>query len=180
MSILKLMDVNDLLSIKDEVDRLFDKMFESTKFNSWEERYALISSGTYTPQFNAFYRGSDFVIQSKMPEFGKGDIKVSISGNLIAIGSEVNREREFIGDKAYRYHRSYGSFCKVLELPAGLDTNKARSTFSNGMLEIVIPKSATTSIDIKENAIPIETGKNDSNVPILRTAGQNTFPVIKD
>lgn len=179
MSILKWMDVNDLLSIKDEVDRLFDRMFESAKFSSWEERYALVSSGLYTPQFNAFYRDDSFIIQSRMPEFEKGDIKVSISGNLLAIGSEVNREREFIGNNAYRYHKSYGSFCKVMELPAGLDTNKARSTFSNGMLEIVIPKSATTSIDVKENVIPIEAGKNDSSVPILRTAGQNTFPVIK-
>ena len=180
MSILKWMDVNNLLSIKDGVDRLFDKMFESAKFHSWEERYALVSSGTYTPQFYAFYRNDSFVIQSKMPEYEKGDIKVSISGNLLAIGSEVNRDREFIGSNVYRYHKSYGSFCKIMELPAGLDTNNARSTFSNGTLEIVIPKSANKSIGIKENAIPIETGKNDSNMPILRTTGQNTFPIIKD
>ncbi|MGQ9609632.1 MAG: Hsp20/alpha crystallin family protein [bacterium] len=180
MSILKWMDVNSLLSIKDEVDRLFDKMFESTKFHSWEERYALVSSGTYTPQLNAFYRSDSFVIQSRMPEFEKGDIKISISGNLLAIGSEVNREREFIGNNAYRYHKSYGSFCKVLELPTGLDTNNARSTFRNGILEIVIPRSANKSIDIKEDAIPIETGKNEPNVPILRTTEQNTFPIIKD
>ena len=179
MSILKWMDIKDLMSIKDEVDRLFDKMFESTKFSSWEERYALVSSGAYTPQFNAFYRGDDFVIQSKMLEFEKGDIKVSISGNLIAIGSEVNREREFIGDKAYRYHKSYGSFCKVFELPNGLDTNNARSTFSNGILEIVIPKAINKFIDVKENVIPIEADKNKTSVPILRTTGQNTFPIIK-
>jgi len=154
MSILKWKNFDEILSIKDDVDRLFDRMFEKTSFHSWQERYSLMSSGTPSPEFSIRDRGDNIVIKAELPEFEKGDVKVSVSGNLLAIGSEVNREREFRGNNAYRYHRSQGSFCKVMELPAGVDANGIRSSFSDGILEIVIPKAGTKSTQTR---IPIDT-----------------------
>ena len=141
MSILKWKDFDDMMSIRDEVDRLFDQMFEKTTFHSWEERYALMSSGGAAPEFNIQQDDEGIVIRAALPGFERGDVKVSVSGNLLAIGSEVNREREFRGNDAYRYHRSYGAFCKVIELPAGVDANNMRTSFSDGVLEIVLPKA---------------------------------------
>jgi HSP20 family protein len=163
MSILKWKDFDEMLSIRDEVDRLFDRMFENTKFHSWEERYALMSSGESAPEFNIYQRDEGTVIKVDLPGFQKGDIKVSVSGNLLAIGSEVNREREFRGDGAYRYHRSHGGFCKVMELPAGVDANNIRTSFIDGVLEVVLPKArhgVTNEADVPIDAnlaLPSET-----------------------
>lgn len=182
MSIIKWKDFDELLSIKDEVNRLIDKMFESTSFHSIEERYALISSGVPAPQFNVFYRDNDLVIQSHLPEFEKGDIKVSATGNLLAIGSEVRREREFNGNNAYRYQRSHGSFCKVMELPNGLDVNRMKSTFVNGILEIVIPKSGsgqTNMISYSEPPKQILENNKAQEVP-ARLETPNTLPASVD
>jgi HSP20 family protein len=173
MSIVKWKDFNELLSVKDEVNRLLDKMFESASFHSLEERFSLISSGVSTPQFNTFYRGDDLVIQSHMPEFEKGDVKVSVSGNLLAIGSEVRREREYVGNEAYRYQRSQGSFCKVMELPAGLDTNKIKSSFTNGVLEIVIPKAGQVVME-RSNSPAIDV--TPANEVTLKPTTFNTLP----
>lgn len=140
MSILKWKPFNELLSIKDEVDHMFDQMFEKTSFRSWEERYALMSSGVNSPEFRISHINEGITIQAELPGFERGDVKVSVCGNLLAIGSEVNRERELRGNNAYRYQRSYGSFCKVMEIPAGMDTNRIRASFVNGHLEVVIPK----------------------------------------
>ncbi len=155
MSILKWKNFDDMLSIRDEVDRLFDRMFEETTFQSWEERYALVSSGGSAPEFSIQERDEGFVIQVSLPGFEKGDVKVSVSGNLLAIGSEVSREREFRGNNAYRYQRSHGGFCKVMELPAGVDASNIRSSFNEGVLEVVLPKArpAVTS----ETSVPIDT-----------------------
>ena len=176
MSIIKWKEFDNLLSIKDEVNRLIDKMFESTSFHSIEERYALISSGVPAPKFDVFYRGSDLVIQSHLPEFEKGDIKVSISGNLLAIGSEVRREREFNGKEAYRYQRSQGSFCKIMELPSGLDVDKIKSTFTNGVLEIVIPKTGYVST---EQPKPITNAIKAQEIPVKQES-INTLPARAD
>ena len=176
MSIVKWKDFDDLLSVKDEVNRMIDKMFESASFHSLEERFALISSGVPTPQFNTFYRGNDLIIQSQMPEFEKGDIKVSVSGNLLAIGSEVRREREYVGNEAYKYQRSHGSFCKVMELPIGLDTNKIRSSFINGILEVVIPKAGYA---VNEQAKPLiieSIPATADTIPVKIEPTLNTLP----
>jgi len=154
MSILKWKPLNEMLSIKDEVDRLFDQMFEKASFHSWEERYALMSSGIQSPEFKISERNESIVIQAELPGFEKGDVKVSVSGNLLAIGSEVSREREFKGDNAYRYQRSHGSFCKVMEIPAGSDINRMRASFVNGHLEVVIPKTQRSMPD--DTNIPID------------------------
>jgi len=129
-----------------------DKMFENTTFHSWEERYALVSSGMPTPQLNVSHKEGNTIVSVSLPGFEKGDIKVSVSGNLLAIGSEVNREREFRGNDAYRFQRSHGSFCNVMELPAGTDPSKIKASFNNGVLEVIIPKASgdvTTQIDIQ-------------------------------
>lgn len=154
MSILKWKALDDMLSIKDEVDRLFDQMFEKTSFHSWEERYTLMSSGMQSPEFKISHRDEGIVIQAELPGFEKGDVKVSVSGNMLAIGSEVNREREFRGNNAYRYQRSHGSFCKVMELPADVDTARIRVSFVNSRLEIMIPKAQHSLPD--DTSIPIE------------------------
>jgi len=155
MSIIKWKDLNEMMSIKDEVDHLFDTLFNKTSFHSWEEKFQLMSSGMPSPEFSIYQKGEDTVIQVALPDFQKGDIKVSVSGNLLAIGSEINREREVRGDNAYRYQRSHGSFCKVMELPAGVDAGNIRSSFTNGVLEVVLPR--TGSGTKKETKIPIDT-----------------------
>lgn len=144
MGLIKWKDVNDMLSIKDEIERLLDNMFQNTTFHSWEERYAIVSSGMPTPQLNVSQRGTDTVVQVSLPGFEKGDIKVSVSGNLLAIGSEINREREFRGDDAYRYQRSHGSFCNVMELPEGVDVSRIKAYFKNNALEVIIPKAGSS------------------------------------
>ena len=173
MSIVKWKDFDELLSVKDEVNRLIDKMFESASFHSLEERFALISSGVSTQQFNVFYKGDDLVIQSHMPEFEKGDVKVSVSGNLLAIGSEVRREREYVGNEAYRYQRSHGSFCKVMEIPTGFDTNKIKSSFTNGVLEIVIPKTGRAVV---EGSKPTTVDATPANAITVKPTTFNTLP----
>lgn len=143
MGLIKWKDINEMLSIKDEMERLLDSMFQNTTFHSWEERYALVSSGMPAPQLNVSHRGEDTVVQVNLPGFEKGDIKVSVSGNLLAIGSELNREREFRGDDAYRYQRSHGSFCNVMELPKGVDVSRIKATIKDNMLEVVLPKAGS-------------------------------------
>ncbi len=143
-----------ILSIRDEVDRLFDKMFEKTSFSSWDERHSLASSGGSALKFSVLHQDESIIIKATLPGFEKGDIKVSVSGNLLAIASEVNREREFRGNNVYRYHRSHGAFCKVMELPAGVDANNMRTSFNDGVLEILLPKarngmSNETSISVQ-------------------------------
>ncbi|MGB9597686.1 MAG: Hsp20/alpha crystallin family protein, partial [Candidatus Poribacteria bacterium] len=81
---------------------------------------------------------------------------------------------------AYRYQRSHGSFCKVMELPSGFDVNRMKSTFVNGVLEIVIPKSGSGQTNLISYAeTPRQIVESNKEVP-ARLETQNTLPASVD
>jgi HSP20 family protein len=51
------------------------------------------------------------------------------------------QEEEVKKEGYYRSERSYGSFVRTLELPAEVQTDKAKAAFKNGILEIRLPKT---------------------------------------
>ena len=74
--------------------------------------------------------------------------------------------KRFEGDKKSRreegkkdYHlleRTYGSFYRSIPLPSGVDTDKAKAEFKNGVLTVTIPKteealSRVKKIEVKAN-----------------------------
>lgn len=168
MSILKWKDFNEILSIRDQVDNLFDRMFENTSFHSLEERYAITSSGGSVPEFSIRHGDADIIIQVALPGYERGDIKVSVSNNLLAIGSEISREREIRGEGAYRYHRSHGGFCKVMELPAGVDATNIKTSFENGVLEVVLPKMRGRVENTKNRkSLPANKANNSTSTDLI-------------
>ena len=53
-------------------------------------------------------------------------------------------------DKNYHFsERSYGSFQRSFELPSSVDRNKIAAGFSNGVLTIVLPKTAEAQKPVK-------------------------------
>lgn len=159
MPILKWKSLDEMMTIGDQVQQLFDKMFQETSFHSWEERFALTSSGGAAPKFDMRDTDENLVIEVAMPGLNKGDVKVSVSGNLLAIAGEVTREREFRGDDAYKYRRSHGSFYQVMELPAGVDAGNVKTSFSEGVLQIILPKAKPGIVSVPADtslALPSE------------------------
>jgi HSP20 family protein len=79
---------------------------------------------------------------AEIPGVEKKDLDVSLSDSVVTIkGSTSHEGKEEKGD----YHRSEissGSFFRTLTLPADVDGAKAKATFKNGVLELVLPKLA--------------------------------------
>jgi HSP20 family protein len=50
-------------------------------------------------------------------------------------------------DKNYRlFERSYGSFSRRLELPAGIDPDAIKAVIANGVLTVTVPKPAPAQV----------------------------------
>ncbi|HEX9075496.1 MAG TPA: Hsp20/alpha crystallin family protein, partial [Anaerolineae bacterium] len=50
-------------------------------------------------------------------------------------------EKETKEENYFRRERHYGSFSRSIQLPAGLQTDKAEASFENGVLTLKLPKS---------------------------------------
>ncbi len=87
-----------------------------------------------------------YVVQAEIPGVKKDDINVTINGNQVAITVEVKREREDKqGEKILRSERYYGKLYRAFSLAQDVDEASAQAKYTEGMLELRLPKKAVVS-----------------------------------
>ena len=84
------------------------------------------------------------------------EIEVSLADDALTIQGEKKEEKEQKDKGYYQLERSFGSFRRVLPLPAGVDTQKAEASFKKGVLTITIPKVEEAKSKVKKIAIKAE------------------------
>jgi HSP20 family protein len=85
-------------------------------------------------------------VKAEIPGVRKDDIKVSIEGNQVSIGTEVKKEQEEkTGEKVIRTERYYGSQYRAFMLPQEVDPGRSEAKYENGVLELTLPKKEGTT-----------------------------------
>jgi len=87
-----------------------------------------------------------YTVHADIPGVKKEDIHVSIEGNQVSISAESKMEKEEKkGEKVLRSERYYGKVARSFTLAHDVDDAKAQAKYSDGVLELTLPKKATTS-----------------------------------
>jgi HSP20 family protein len=87
-----------------------------------------------------------YVVNAELPGVRKDDIAVEIEGNEVQIAAEVKRETEAKdGEKVLRTERFYGKSSRRLSLPVEIDEAKVEARFTDGVLELTLPKKAAAA-----------------------------------
>ena len=86
-----------------------------------------------------------YVIRAEIPGVRKEDINISIDGDQVAISAEVKNEKEAKdGERVLRSERYYGKVQRAFALGQPVDENGAAAKYSDGILELTLPKKAAT------------------------------------
>jgi HSP20 family protein len=94
-----------------------------------------------TPSVDVFEEGDELVVKAELPGMKREDIDVSVTDNTVLISGEKRQEEKVEKKNFYRMERSYGSFTRSFTLPSEVETDRAKASFKEGVLEIRIPKS---------------------------------------
>ena len=65
---------------------------------------------------------------------------MNISDEVIEIKVEKNDELENNDENYYSYERCYSGFYRHIPLPNGIDSDKIKAKYNNGILELKMPK----------------------------------------
>ncbi len=88
----------------------------------------------------------NYTVHADIPGVKKEDIHVTIDGNQVSISAEVKKEKEEKqGDKVLRSERYFGKVARSFTLAQDVDDTKAQAKYSDGVLELTLPKKAATS-----------------------------------
>ena len=107
-----------------------------------------------SPDVDIFEDGNDVVVKAEMPGMKKENIDVNLTNDMITVSGEKKKEEKVEKKDYYRVERSYGSFTRSFRLPKEVQSDKAKATFKDGVLELRVPKTAEAIS--KEKKIPIE------------------------
>ena len=124
-----------LTGFRREMQRTMDDFFRGWWAAPWTEGSA------WAPALDVRETESEIVVELEAAGMKPEELDVSLTDGTLTVRGERKSERE---EKEESYHlreRSYGSFCRAVSLPSGVDADKVSSKFENGILTITLPKS---------------------------------------
>jgi HSP20 family protein len=105
---------------------------------------------TWMPTVDAFEKNGNLVVKAELPGVQKDDIALTLEGNDLVLRGERKTESEVKEEEYYRTERSYGSFYRRLPLPFEVQPEAITAAYTDGVLEVQIPKPAAAKPEAKE------------------------------
>ena len=140
--------IQDLFSIHNEMNRLFDNWYRPARYRAESENL------DWMPVVDILEANEHVEIRAEIPGLSEKEVQVSVTDDVLTLKGEKTQESE---DKAQKYHRverSYGRFQRSFTLPANLNPEDIKAKFANGVLTVSIPK--TKAVQPKEIQISVE------------------------
>ncbi len=136
-----------------EMNRLFDDFFQDFPLAPrWADRG--LSSAAFDPRVDVSETDKEVKVSAELPGMDEKDITVEMDDAAITVRGEKKVETEDKGKNWYSREQSYGSFHRVIPLPASVQADKAKAKFKKGVLTIKVPKREEEQA--KRKAITIE------------------------
>jgi len=87
-----------------------------------------------------------YKIRAEIPGFSKEEITVSVEGDQVSISAETRKEKEEKkGDQVVVRECYSGKQYRAFTLPQAVDDAKTSARYSNGVLELVLPKKTAAA-----------------------------------
>jgi HSP20 family protein len=132
-------DDHPFYSLQHQINSLFDDFFSG--FNVSPRGLTSGGHGAFFPSVDVKESDAEVTIQAELPGVDEKDISVTVTKDAVTIKGEKKEEKEEKEKNYYFMERSYGSFHRVIPLGEEAESDNAKASFKNGVLNITIPKS---------------------------------------
>jgi len=123
--------------LDDVVDDLFRGFFVRPV------RFEGESGGTTAFRVDVSENDKAYTLRAELPGVKKENINVTIDGDTVAVAAEVKTEKDGKNDeRVLRSERYVGKLYRAFTLGQAVDEASATAKFSDGVLELTLPKKA--------------------------------------
>ena len=132
-----LSDVGPFSALHREVDRLFE---------DFTRGFPSLGKFDLVPSTDVTETEKEIEITAELPGLEEKDVEINYADGVLTIRGEKKAEREEKNKTRHVIERSYGSFSRTLDLPAGVDPNKIKASINKGVLKVVVEKPAAKEV----------------------------------
>jgi HSP20 family protein len=125
----------DLVSIQDELNRLFGRTFSGT------ETMRPTASGGWMPAMDVYETDDKIVATLELAGIEPKDVEVSVEDSTLTVTGKREFASETNEESYHRVERRYGSFTRSVTLPQTADVEKVSASFDKGVLTIEVAKA---------------------------------------
>jgi HSP20 family molecular chaperone IbpA len=127
--------INPVTLVQSEINQL--NMCLINTGISWR----LSKSPAWAPPVEVFETQDAYVVNLELPGLGQEDVKVTQTNNILTVRGARRFKK---ANEEIVYHsseRTYGTFERLFPMPGNVQAERMKNTFTNGILQITIPKS---------------------------------------
>lgn len=110
-----------------------------------------IRESSWTPLVDALETPDSYIFRVELPGVGKDNINIEVDGDILTISGNRNMEGEPAIAAFHSMERPLGFFRRAFRLPGKVDSDRAKATYIDGLLELSLPKSK----EIRERNVTI-------------------------
>lgn len=142
-----------ILALQRNMNRMFEDFFSGFEL----EPFTAAFTGGFNPAINVSETDKSVQISAELPGLEEKDIQLSVEEDVLVLSGEKKAEQETKDEKGvYRMERSYGSFKRVIPLPAEVVVDKAEAVFKQGVLHVTLPKKPEAQTKAKKIVVKHE------------------------
>ncbi|MBI2912956.1 MAG: Hsp20/alpha crystallin family protein [Chloroflexi bacterium] len=134
------------LAWPEDVERFFERAMRGfgpwPLWRPWRFRRWLRPTLEWVPDIDVFERDGKMVVRADIPGVKRGDVEVTVQGDMLVIHGRREEEKEIKEEDYYRCERATGELSRGISLPEGVDTESIEAVFEDGVLEVTVPKPA--------------------------------------
>ena len=125
---------HEMERLKREMNQLYERLLDLGPLRRFDVAFA------WVPVIDMSESGSHITVHAEIPGMEPKNIEVSVQGNVLTIRGERKQESIEEDKEVYRSERSYGTFERSIRLPANVDPEQAKASYTNGVLRIKLLK----------------------------------------
>ena len=123
--------------------------FPFDRFDGWTDMG--VDAGIRVEEFE---KDGNFVIRAEAPGIDPDkDVELAVSEGVLRLLVHRQKEIRAADARHYRSEFHYGSFTRLVALPAGASDSDVKATYEDGILEVAIPMNG---VQAHEKRIAIE------------------------
>ena len=135
MSVTRWDPFQDLLSIQDEMNQLFGRVFGQQAGPGQAGQRA------WAPALDIAERPDAYLVTVEVPGVKPEDLDITLEGGVLTVQGERRFQDESTDQQWHRVERRYGAFRRSITLPSQVQADKVEASFDNGLLHVLVLKA---------------------------------------
>lgn len=134
-----------------------NQLFENAGMGRFSPGQFVAPSGVSSPNVDVSETPEAVIVDAELPGVEEKDIDLQVTNDTLILRAKTHKEESRQEQTMYITERRYGSYHRVIALPAPINPDSAKARYQDGVLRVTLPKAE----QVRGRRIHVETGRTD-------------------